>query len=352
VHRSRLAAAALLALALLVAGCGDDGGGEDDVLQATEEDAEEAGVPGADDPAEEPAVEEPAADDPVLDGVTVTGAVGEAMQVEVETPLEVDETFRRIVEEGDGDPLEAGQSVTFQAVGVNGRDGNEFDNTYAEPSEEGTPSIVMDATQVVPGLVSGLLGAPVGSRVVIAVAPQDGFQAQGGIPGAGIEADDTLVYVLDVLSAETPAEPLDRAEGTEVEPEAGLPTVELGDDGAPTITLPDGDPPTELVVQPLIEGEGAEVEAGQQLTVHYTGIIWPGGEQFDSSWDRGEPATFPIGTGGVISGWDEGLVGQTIGSQILLVIPPEQGYGPDGNPQAGIEGTDTLVFVVDILATS
>jgi peptidylprolyl isomerase len=190
----------------------------------------------------------------------------------------------------------------------------------------------------------------VGSRVVVAVAPEDGFQAQGGIPQASIAADDTLIYVLDVLTAETPAQPLDRAEGTPVDPESGLPTVELDDDGKPTITLPDGDPPTELVTQVLIEGEGDEVEAGQTLTVHYTGIIWPGGDQFDSSWDRGEPAQFPIGTGGVIPGWDQGLVGQTVGSQVLLVIPPELGYGTDGNPQAGIEGTDTLVFVVDILA--
>ncbi len=94
------------------------------------------------------------------------------------------------------------------------------------------------------------------------------------------------------------------------------------------------------------------VESGQDLTVHYTGVIYASGEQFDSSWDRGEPSSFPIGVGGVIAGWDEGLVGQTVGSQVLLVIPPEQGYGADGNPDAGISGTDTLVFVVDILAAN
>ena len=128
--------------------------------------------------------------------------------------------------------------------------------------------------------------------------------------------------------------------------------MELGEDGSTTITVPEGEPPTELVVQPLIEGDGPEVEAGQTIVAHYTGIIWDSGEQFDSSWDRGEPASFPIGVGGVIAGWDEGLVGQPIGSQVLLVIPPEQGYGEAGNPDAGIEGTDTLVFVVDILGAS
>ena len=78
-------------------------------------------------------------------------------------------------------------------------------------------------------------------------------------------------------------------------------------------------------------------------------MIYRTGKQFDSSWDRGAPADFAIGTGKVIPGWDAGLVGQTVGSQVLLVVPPDQGYGASGNSQAGISGTDTLVFVVDIL---
>jgi peptidylprolyl isomerase len=133
-----------------------------------------------------------------------------------------------------------------------------------------------------------------------------------------------------------------------VEPVEGLPTVELAEDGAPTITVPDTEPPTELVAQPLIEGEGAEVEAGQRITVHYTGVLWDDGETFDSSWERGSPATFDIGTGAVIPGWDEGLVGQTVGSQVLLVVPPDKGY-PEGSPDGSIEAGDTIVFVVDIL---
>jgi peptidylprolyl isomerase len=80
--------------------------------------------------------------------------------------------------------------------------------------------------------------------------------------------------------------------------------------------------------------------------------VWNSGKQFDSSWDRGQPAQFAIGTGNVIAGWDTGLVGQTVGSQVLLVVPPDQGYGKDGNPQAGIKGTDTLVFVVDLLGAA
>ena len=342
-RRLRPLASLVLALALLAAACGDDGG--DDVLTADEEDAEAAGVPDA-------TVGAPAEDDPSLDAIEVTGRVGRNIEVQIDDTYSTDTTYRRILEEGDGDPIEAGQSVSFQNVAVNGRDGTEFDNSYEAEGGTGAPTVVMDETQVIPGLVRGLLDVPVGSRVVIAVSPEDGFQAQGCIPDLGVEADDTVIFVVDVVDAVTPAEPLARAEGTPVDPEPGLPTVELDDTGKPTITIQDGEPPTELVVQPLIEGDGPEVQAGQTLTAHYTGIIWESGEQFDSSWDRGEPSDFQIGVGGVIPGWDEGLVGQKVGSQILLVIPPEQGYGEQGNPDAGISGTDTLVFVVDILAAA
>ncbi len=325
----------LLPLLLLFAACGDDGG--EDVVVADEEDAAAAGVDEA-----TPAIE-PAEDDPSLDAITVEGAFGEAATVTFEPPFESETTVRRVLEEGDGDPLEAGMTVSFRNVAVNGRDGNVFDDSFEGDTDA---TLVMDESQIIPGLVRGLAGVPVGSRVVIAVAPADGFEPRGGIPDAGVEPGDTVIFVIDVLDASVP---LTRAEGEAVEPPEGLPTVELAENGAPTITLPEGEPPTELVAEPLIQGDGPVVEEGQTLSAHYTGVIWDGGEQFDSSWDRGEPSSFPIGVGGVIAGWDEALVGQKVGTQMLLVIPPDQGYGPEGNESAGIEGTDTLVFVVDIL---
>ena len=103
-------------------------------------------------------------------------------------------------------------------------------------------------------------------------------------------------------------------------------------------------------MQPLIEGDREEVAAGQTVTVHYTGVKWSDGEQFDSSLEAGQPFSTVIGAGQVIPGWDEGLVGQTVGSRVLLVIPPEaSAYGED--PSANLGG-ETLVFVVDILAAS
>jgi peptidylprolyl isomerase len=116
----------------------------------------------------------------------------------------------------------------------------------------------------------------------------------------------------------------------------------------PTLTFPDASAPAELEVFVLSRGDGDLVEAGDDLEVHYLGQSW-GGHVFDNSYDRGESISFPIGVGAVIGGWDEGLVGQQIGSRVLLSIPPHLGYGDRGVPAAGIKGGDTLVFVVDIV---
>ncbi|GEL94927.1 FKBP-type peptidyl-prolyl cis-trans isomerase [Cellulomonas composti] len=119
----------------------------------------------------------------------------------------------------------------------------------------------------------------------------------------------------------------------------------------PSLTFPDAAPSGELEIVVLSRGDGALVEAGDDIEVHYLGQSWGGGV-FDNSYDRRESISFPIGVGAVIAGWDEGLVGQQVGSRVLLSIPSHLGYGDRGVPQAGIRGGDTLVFVVDIVGTS
>ncbi|MBI9114701.1 FKBP-type peptidyl-prolyl cis-trans isomerase [Sanguibacter suaedae] len=116
----------------------------------------------------------------------------------------------------------------------------------------------------------------------------------------------------------------------------------------PQLTFPASGAPEGLQVQVLSEGDGPQVAAGDNIVVHYLGQSWGGGV-FDNSYDRGATIDFPIGIGAVIGGWDQGLVGQNIGSRLLLSIPPELGYGERGVPQAGIAGGATLVFVVDIV---
>lgn len=280
-----------------------------------------------------------------LAAVKVSGDDGKKPDVKVPVPFSVSKTDRKVLKSGDGSVVADGQRVSINYVGINGTDGKEFDTSFGKSEKA---SFTMDPNLFMRGLVTGLQGTTVGSRVLIAVPPKDAYGAQG-VPSAGIGPTDTLVFVVDVTSA---ANVLKRAAGTAVKPKAGLPTVKLDKDGKPKITLPSGAPPAKLASQVLIQGKGPKVTKGQSITVHYTGIIWPGGKQFDSSWDRKAPATFYIGTGRVITGWDETIVGQPVGSQLLVVIPPDKGYGAGGNPSAGIKGTDTLVFVIDILDAS
>lgn len=116
----------------------------------------------------------------------------------------------------------------------------------------------------------------------------------------------------------------------------------------PAIEVPQGDPPAELEVTDLVEGDGDEVAQGASVTAHYLGVSWSTGEEFDSSWNGGEPATFPLD--GVIQGWGEGLPGMRVGGRRLLVIPPDLAYG-DASPTPAIGPGETLVFVVDMVAT-
>jgi peptidylprolyl isomerase len=118
----------------------------------------------------------------------------------------------------------------------------------------------------------------------------------------------------------------------------------------PEVTIPDGPPPAALVVDDLVVGEGEEARSGQQVSVHYVGVAWSTGSQFDASWDRDEPFEFGLGAGEVIRGWDQGVAGMRTGGRRRLTIPPQLGYGERGAGGA-IKGGETLVFVVDLLGT-
>ena len=109
--------------------------------------------------------------------------------------------------------------------------------------------------------------------------------------------------------------------------------------------------PAGLKVVELFEGNGPMVRRGDTVTVNYHGVVWGKDTPFDSSFDRHQPATFGIGVGQVIKGWDQTVPGHNVGSRLVVSIPPEYGYGSRGVPQAGIGGEDTLVFVIDIIST-
>jgi peptidylprolyl isomerase len=116
----------------------------------------------------------------------------------------------------------------------------------------------------------------------------------------------------------------------------------------PTITIPEGDAPTFLLIEDIEFGDGAEAVAGSAPLMHYVGASWSTGREFDASWDRGKPFSFKLGAGQVIRGWDKGVDGMKVGGRRRLTIPPDLGYGAAG---AGgvIAPNETLVFIVDLL---
>ncbi len=201
---------------------------------------------------------------------------------------------------------------------------------------------------MLPGLETALIGKKVGSRVLAVIPPAQGYGSTGNSQ-LGITSTTTLVFVIDVLKsyADTMS-----ASGTQASGGGGgLPTVSAKAGSAPTLTFPSSSPPGGLVTTTLVKGTGPKIVKGEYVIAQYVGYIWRTKKVFGSSWTTGSPFGFVIGASPeqVIPGWDTGLVGQTVGSRVMLSIPPKDGYGSAGSSQAGIKGTDTLVFVVDVL---
>jgi len=195
-----------------------------------------------------------------------------------------------------------------------------------------------------------LVGKNMGSRIEVVVPPADGLGANATAEGIG--ANDTLVFIIDLQSTFS----LSSVSGTQTS--AGSPTVTAPKTptAGPTITInTKATPPKTLQVKTLVKGTGQKVAKGDEIVANYNGYIWRTGKSFQSSWSQpNEPFSAVIGEGQVIPGWDTGLVGQTVGSRVELVIPPADGYGSSGSSAGSvtIKGTDTLVFVIDILAAS
>jgi peptidylprolyl isomerase len=121
----------------------------------------------------------------------------------------------------------------------------------------------------------------------------------------------------------------------------------MATDSKPTVTIPDGPPPGELVLEDIEIGDGSEAVAGKSVNVHYVGVSWSTGQEFDSSWSRSELFGFPLGGGQVIAGWDQGVAGMKVGGRRRITIPPHLGYGQRG-ASGVIAPNETLVFVVDL----
>jgi FKBP-type peptidyl-prolyl cis-trans isomerase len=251
--------------------------------------------------------------------------------------------YIKTVIKGTGPKLTSADSLvgSFVLYDWRGKTARLIGSTYSA----GSPTLF--SGQLLPGLSKALLGQRTGSRVLAVLPPRYGFGAAGN-PSIGVKGTDTIVFVVDMLSAISNKA---SAVGTHVSDGGGaLPTVTEPAGKAARIKIPASAPPKALTVKTLVQGRGAKVVKRDYVVVQYTGVIWRTGKVFDSSWARDEPFAFNVGEGQVIKGWDIGLLGRKVGSRVMLVIPPADGYGSAGVPQAGIKGSDTLVFAVDILA--
>lgn len=274
----------------------------------------------------------------------------EKLELKTKTPIKAKDLQASTPIKGDGEQVKEDDTIEAQLSLFNGKNG--------EALQSGKSSLQLSSQGLQPWALEVLSCASVGDRVA-AVAPAADVLGDAA-EQMGVDAEDAIVMVFDVLSAEQakaepgtlePNELLKKAEGEAQKLPEGLPKVELAEDGSPTITMPEGAAaPDKLTVETLIKGDGEEVQEGDRVYVHYRGVIWRTGEEFDSSWSRGEPIGFL--TTGVIGGFSKALVGQTVGSQVMSIVPAEDGgYGAAGLQQQGHQPDDVMVFVLDILGT-
>lgn len=277
-----------------------------------------------------------------LDAVTIEGDLGKAPEVTWDGRMEIDELTSEVLIEGDGAEIADGDQVMTHIWIGNGYTQEQSFSSYDNGAAE---LVTVDEANLSEVFLEGISGQTVGSRVAVAAPAEDAFGEQGN-PQLKIGNKDTVLLVLDLVSGV-----LEGPEGESSKAPAWAPEI-VEKDGTPTELDFSGapEPSDELRSATLVEGEGAEVEKGQTIVVNYLGQVYGGKKPFDESYSKGAPVSFGIGTGGVIKGWDQTLVGATIGSRVLMAIPPDLGYGEEGNSGAGIKGTDTLYFVVDVLA--
>lgn len=254
--------------------------------------------------------------------VTVTGDVGKTPTATFASPLTIDSVQRSVVAEGTGDQVAAGDLVNIAYAAYDASTGSLLGSVGYDSS------ILPIQMSTDSGLGQFLGCAKTGTRVTV-TRPGD-------------ESTPAAVFVLDLLSIARNA-----AWGAAQTPLAGFPAVTLADNGEPTLSVPsDLATPATTQVETLKKGDGAVVGDGDTVLVQYTGALTDG-TVFDSSWTNGSPAEFA--TNQVVAGFGKALVGQTVGSQVVAVIPPGEGYGDTA--KGSIPAGSTLVFVVDILGT-
>lgn len=273
--------------------------------------------------------------------VSVSGDFLATPTVKISTPLKAKSFQRSIAIKGTGAKALPDRTADIALAAYNGTTGKSvltqgFDGSTRMP-------VAVDDTQLIPGLVRAIECVPAGSRVVLTAPAAKAF-GNGDPTQLGLKKTDSIVFVADIEKVVP-----NKATGTpQKDAMKGMPTVTLADDGTPSVTVPKTDPPKKTTVEVLKKGDGATVKKGDLATIQYQGVNWRTGKVFDQSWGS-SAVSYPTTT--YVKGFQKALVGQKVGSQVLVTIPPADGYGSKGNTSVGIKGTDTLVFVIDILQT-
>ena len=267
-----------------------------------------------------------------MQGVSAKGKLGSKPDISFKTPFKVKNQTHQVIQEGDGEVIRDGDRVCARSLALDAKTGKVINSTWDKSSPE--CSIVISKKSI-PAYYDTFKGLKVNSTVAVGIDESGSGSSQ---------ASDSYIMALTFVSR---SKNLTRAQGKKVtDLPSDLPKISLDDKGKPSLDLNGYKPKGGLVVQPLIKGEGAKVGEHQSVSANYTGWLASDGKQFDSSWDRGQASDFSLDQ--VVKGWQQGLAGQTVGSQVLLVIPPDLGYG--SQKQQSIPANSTLIFVVDILA--
>lgn len=267
-----------------------------------------------------------------------------APTVDFEIPL-VTEGDQATLTGGEGERAGAGDVVDADYVVYSGKTGQLITSSYGDPESQ-TPAA--EPLRLSAGgdtaLSQAVTCAATGSSIVLTTTIEALFGPTAAAPQMDITPADTAVVVLDVTGTHP-----GRAEGNARPGQQGMPAVTLATDGRPGVTFPGGPAPEEFTVMQSIEGSGEPVAEGDTMLIHYTGIIWETEEVFDSSWERGTPSVMTIDDANLIPGFVDAVVGQPIGSQVVVSIPQELGYSDPATRPASIGEGEHLLFVIDIL---
>jgi hypothetical protein len=273
--------------------------------------------------------------------VTAPGALGSKPTVDFPLPLVSRAAAVAVIHEGVGREVTKGDYVDFDAVVIHGDDLTELTATSYTRGETERAHVLNDGRV----LTDALLCHRAGSRIALTGTVSDIF---GPVSGTDLIPTDTVAVVFDVVAVYP-----GQSSGAPQFGQDGMPAVTSDPSGRPGIAVPNADAPTELRIATLTKGDGAVISEGQTVVAHYTGVLW-GSSVFDSTWEEDRPANliaqdFTTNDGvGVVPGFAQALIGQTIGSRVVVVIPPEQGY-PLGQAPPSIPVGATMIFVIDIL---